>query len=314
MDYISQDIGSWNFERWHHATCRTFSQTECTSACAPGFSGHVDGKNVGSVTISAIGTTYVDGELRIARGGSDIRKDPRDDLMLYVVSKGSIGLAQSSHSIVLEAGDMALYDQTKPFQLFFFGSTEGKIVAIPRHELLSRLPEALVGVGRAIPGRTNLPMLTCSMVGEIMEWGDQAGSSVAERLAASTLDVIAATLESEFGEAIVSAWRDPRLEKAKRFLRDHLHEQELSLEAVSQAVGVTARTLNRLFLSEGTTPIRWLWKQRLIESRRMLESNKNVHVTEVAFRHGFRDLSHFSRVFKKEFGRSPSAVIKILRK
>jgi len=53
--------------------------------------------------------------------------------------------------------------------------------------------------------------------------------------------------------------------------------------------------------------MRYVWKRRLENCREdMLDS---VHVghrlSDIAFRWGFNDLSHFNRAFKKQFGCSP---------
>ena len=65
------------------------------------------------------------------------------------------------------------------------------------------------------------------------------------------------------------------------------------------------RTLYRLFAAEGTTPIRWLWQQRLAASFKALTEGKVTQVTDAALSHGFSDVSHFSRTFRATFGQSP---------
>jgi AraC-like DNA-binding protein len=77
---------------------------------------------------------------------------------------------------------------------------------------------------------------------------------------------------------------------------------------VALACNVSPRTLMRLFAAEGTTPIRWLWHQRLAAACRALAGGRGARVTEVALSCGFSDLSHFSRAFKAEFGRSPREI------
>eukprot|EP01032_Pedospumella_encystans_P034527 gene34527-39031_t len=64
----------------------------------------------------------------------------------------------------------------------------------------------------------------------------------------------------------------------------------------------------RLFATEGTTPGRWLWQQRLEASYRALAEGRVRQVSQAALEFGFTDLSHFSRAFKARFGRSPKDV------
>ncbi len=55
----------------------------------------------------------------------------------------------------------------------------------------------------------------------------------------------------------------------------------------------------------GTTPGKWLTERRLNKAMSILgETDKTVR--EIAFDSGFNNASHFSRVFKKHFGKSPT--------
>jgi AraC-like DNA-binding protein len=56
----------------------------------------------------------------------------------------------------------------------------------------------------------------------------------------------------------------------------------------------------------GVTFREFIVQTRLIEAARLLE-NPQVPVTQVAYAVGFNDMSHFSRMFKREFGVTPSA-------
>jgi AraC-like DNA-binding protein len=51
---------------------------------------------------------------------------------------------------------------------------------------------------------------------------------------------------------------------------------------------------------------KWLLQRRLNYSA-MLLRNSAMNVTEIAFESGFKDVSHFSRVFKARFGVGPMA-------
>ena len=52
------------------------------------------------------------------------------------------------------------------------------------------------------------------------------------------------------------------------------------------------------------TVFEFLRNERLIRAREMLSRGHNV--TEVAYAVGYESISHFSQVFKKQFGTPPS--------
>ena len=55
----------------------------------------------------------------------------------------------------------------------------------------------------------------------------------------------------------------------------------------------------------GISPGKWLRRKRLQRAKRYLETSHH-RISEVAFENGFSNVSHFSRVFKSQFGKSPA--------
>ncbi len=100
------------------------------------------------------------------------------------------------------------------------------------------------------------------------------------------------------------------LEKVMRFARANLDSDEITPERLAAAGAISVRTLNRLFGAIGTTPMRWVWSERLQASRISLAQGQVRSVTEAAFAHGFSEVAHFSRSFKKAFGLTPQQLLK----
>lgn len=125
----------------------------------------------------------------------------------------------------------------------------------------------------------------------------------------ATMDIISTTLDGELGaEAQANLEQHRLLLQVQRYMLAHLHEAGIDLEAIARAQNVSPRTLSRIFATEGTTPMRWLWRQRLAASHKLLSDGSVNNVTEAAFSVGFSDVSHFGRAFKREFGRLPQTL------
>ena len=82
----------------------------------------------------------------------------------------------------------------------------------------------------------------------------------------------------------------------------------ISLERFAFMTGRSLSTFKREFKAIfNTTPGKWLMKKRLDEAYFLL-NKQHQKPTDIYIDLGFEDLSHFSFVFKKEFGVSPSEV------
>lgn len=80
----------------------------------------------------------------------------------------------------------------------------------------------------------------------------------------------------------------------------------MKLEEYAQLSGRSLSTFKRDFKEiYDTTPGKWLTRKRLAYARYLLEQTGKP-VTEVVFDCGFKNTSHFSRSFKKQFGKTPS--------
>ncbi len=299
------------FEQWHHATCHNYSITDYRRTRQGPFRGHISARSFGALTVSQLASFASENRIEVLRGGSEIRGDPRDYFMLLLVYCGDVGFAQNGRTTRLMDGDMVIYDQARPFTMEFGGDTRQIIVTIPRPLLVSRLPEVERFTARRIASASKLGALTATVVRQLVEFETSLDEDVANRVGASALDILATTLEAEFSEDTEGEGRHhARLARVKRYVIAHLDDPEMTIESIAAAQNLAPRTLHRLFSAEGTTPIRWLWQQRLSASYKALAEGRIRHVTDAALSFGFTDLSHFSRVFKKTFGHAPHTLVR----
>ncbi len=93
--------------------------------------------------------------------------------------------------------------------------------------------------------------------------------------------------------------------KVLRHVTDHLSEQ-LSIEQLADAVGVSRRTFSRTFAKDtDMTPSAFVEQVRVEFSRKLLEET-DLPLKTVAFRCGFHSASHMRVIFTKRLGTSPS--------
>jgi len=99
-----------------------------------------------------------------------------------------------------------------------------------------------------------------------------------------------------------------RMKAIKRIIADNLCEPWLAVDAVATRLGVSSRSVQRMFEEEGTTFSEYVLQERLDRAYRdLIDPNQlNRPVIDVALGAGFGDLSYFNRRFRRRFGAPPS--------
>lgn len=100
-----------------------------------------------------------------------------------------------------------------------------------------------------------------------------------------------------------------RLQIARQFIHDECHKP-LSVKEISEVAMLSEFHFIRCFKScFGISPYQYLLKVRVEKARELLLSQQN-NMTEIATYTGFTDVFMFSKVFKKQTGKSPSMFYK----
>ena len=105
------------------------------------------------------------------------------------------------------------------------------------------------------------------------------------------------------------AWKttkyDSRIDKALKTIQNNLTETILNSE-LAKTVNLATNSFARLFKEQvGVSIQQYVLKKRIEKSLSLLH-HSNLKIEAIAQECGFYDLHHFSRVFKKELGVSPS--------
>ena len=101
---------------------------------------------------------------------------------------------------------------------------------------------------------------------------------------------------------------DSFIKKIREFMLIHLGDETFSVKKLCYEVAMSRAQLYRKFKTlTDKSLFEYFLSLRLHEARKLLASS-GMNVSEVAFQTGFKSLSHFSRVFTKEFGVNPSKI------
>lgn len=132
----------------------------------------------------------------------------------------------------------------------------------------------------------------------------------ARALVATLVQVLSELLESPEPESSVrlsqlgDRTEDPRVQAACEYIRVHATE-EISVDEVARAAGLSVRNLNRLMMIElGASPKKLIVLHRIDRARRLLKKGRSV--TDVAMEVGYSSVSQFIATFRRTTGQLPS--------
>jgi AraC-like DNA-binding protein len=89
-------------------------------------------------------------------------------------------------------------------------------------------------------------------------------------------------------------------------MNKNLSDSDFNVEMLCQEVGISRAQLHRKMKEmTGLSTSEFIRNIRLEQAARLLKEQK-VNVTQVAYAVGFSNLAHFSTIFRKHFGITPS--------
>ncbi|MEZ2352159.1 helix-turn-helix domain-containing protein [Caballeronia sp. RCC_10] len=300
---------SQRLDRYLDLICHLYPYVDCAHVEEQGETFHASiyyslFGQLGVGSIAAPGLHYV-------RTASAISRDNGDEFVACLLNKGSAIVEQNGRQAKQGPGDIVICDTARSYKYIFSSDYQLVCLRIPRKQMLCRLADAERLTALTLNGASPMGLFAGSVVRGAAGLSPTLELSAASKLASSVIDIIAASIETELGG--LKAPRDRHVEiweRAKDHIDANLSDPEFNVDCLCDAIGVSRRTLNRVFAIHGTTAVRCLWQKRLDASHALLAEGRARHIADVAAACGFSDFSHFSRAFKKSYGFAPYQLLK----
>lgn len=131
------------------------------------------------------------------------------------------------------------------------------------------------------------------------------------RLGTVVLDLLSSTVAEMLNQTTTvepDVRRRALLTRVHAFIEARLGDPSLSPATIAAGHHISLRYLHKLFEAEGSTVAGWIRTRRLERCRTVLLDPDSARrpVAAIATAHGFTSASHFSRVFRDQYGLPPA--------
>ncbi|MET0822392.1 MAG: helix-turn-helix domain-containing protein [Aeromicrobium sp.] len=273
------------------------------AARRPPFTCKIDTHALGLMAVSAVEAT----PHRIERTRRSAEKADQAYFKVGLQMSGRAVLLQDGREANLAAGDLAVYDTTRPYRIDFLDDYRMLVVMFPRQLLRVSSTAASEGTARVFSGRSGMgallsPLLT-TLETELLNGGGEN-----PHLNDAVLDLVAACFtQGAQPREPGSGRRESLTLTIKSYIEAHLRDPDLDAGHVAEAHHISSSYLQKLFAAESLSVAAYIRQRRLEQCRRELSDPTHQHraAASIAARWGLRDPSHFSRLFKSAYGITP---------
>ena len=289
------------FGSWAEDLADAFVQLEPRKVADQPFQGTISRTDVASIQISRVeATRHV-----VLRLRSHIARSIGDVYFVNLQLDGVGRYTQRGHEQICRPGDLAIVDTTEPFEIANCRNFSLFCFAVPRRLLpggLAERPrlrlsatEAGRALSRTLAGHAELCLRSEPNSG-IFAFGAQ-----------HVVDLIShapGILEEAPPER---AGRSVMLSMMLDYIDRHAGNPELGAATLALKFHCSERYVHKLFSTTGRSVGEHINGVRILMCTRNLldHTHRRATIAEIAFNAGFRDISHFNRLFKRSSGLAP---------
>lgn len=229
--------------------------------------------------------------------------------VLLVPLLGSLAFGQSGRTGVVRPGEYVLISRMEFHEVSLEPRSRVLILRIPAAELRGRLACVDDHIGRRFGANAQMSRLLVDLIRSIADLFADCAPPNPEALATEILSFVALAIGAEDRGSALDV-KNGRYRLRRRifdYIEANLGDQNLSPRKIAENSRISLSYLYSLFADDETTVGQFLLLRRLQRAYELLVSDPKKHLTiaEIAYRVGFKNVSHFSRSFSQHFGMAP---------
>lgn len=291
---------------WNALSSESIAAMDVMPRDARAFEGEMLREAVGSLTIIDVRSAAV----RLAHTRTHVRRLDMPSYLLLAPLHGRMQLSiDRRFPIEVESGDLCLLDHALTYQVEHGDGMRTLCVDIPRATLDSLLPAPQRAVGMRLSPRRGAVRMLATLLRELgAELQPDAHASFTPAFAQGLLGFIAEAYAGE-PDLLPEHAAAARVAALRLRIDARLAEPDLAPRDIASEAGISERRLRALLAAEGEGFAAYLLRRRLERCADRLRDPQWQHmsITQIAFRAGFNNATHFGHAFRERFGATPRA-------
>jgi AraC family transcriptional regulator, positive regulator of tynA and feaB len=289
------------FGSWADDLAAAFVRLEPRRIADQSFAGTISRVDAAPIKVSLVAAT----RHTVLRLASHIALSTDDLCFINLQLEGLGRITQRGREQVCAPGDLALADTTEPFEIANCRNFKLFCFAIPRR----LLPKVLLERPRLNLSRTEAGRALSRTLAGYAELclGDYQLPKTSALFGAHVIDLISHAPEIVAETPVERVHMPVLLSMMLDHVDRHSDDPELCAAALAARFRCSERYVHRLFATTNRSVGEHVNEKRIVACARDLLDRKSRHKTiaEIAFTAGFRDISHFNRLFKRCNGMAP---------
>ncbi|MFV8984260.1 transcriptional regulator FeaR [Serratia fonticola] len=296
---VATRLADASFEQWLsqiNSACGRF----CAKTLAPGFAGAIQEFHSHALRLSVVDAA----QTRLYRTRREVEQSDGCHFFTVFQLRGQSVMEQGERQAVLSAGDITLIDAAQPSSFTYQQGSRQLSLLLPRSYLEQQLRFTDLPGARRIAADNAVAKLSQQLV-----LGSMQNTQMSRLESEAVLNAVATLLQPVLmGQDEGQDSHERIFTRSLAFIDQHIQSEQLRPEWVASEIGVSVRSLYRLFARKGLVVAQYIKNRRLDLCAQALRQAKEWQkLANIGYDWGFTDHSHFSTAFKARFGVSPSA-------
>lgn len=228
-----------------------------------------------------------------------------ESTQVQLVHRGSLILDQDGRQSSASAGELIVYDVSRPFQFIYPDEFRTTIVQLPTRSIGVTGGQLDAVAHRSVAPDSSVRAALSALLRTADAENDGLGDTGRRALARAIAEAVQLVIREQEGVVHAVTARSALAESARAVVRERLNDPSLSAASLASQLHVSVRTLHAAFEDERETLGQFIRAQRISQARSLLMGT-SLPVRSIAEQVGYLDVTHFLRTFKTAEGVTPA--------